>query len=395
MDKYVYDLVRTNQYLLTAEEQYECAFEIRRSCDRILEVCYLHVTAREIILDTLERTNNLSKLGRDYNSAILGNNKNIHDRIEEVKSKLPSFGWIEGGQSLVKANLHPRLVLNDNVLNAIKQSKDCWQKSRVLSELDALNYNRLLLTNCVLNAAADISINKFRQLNNDVIQISDLFQEAYKAAYEGTLLYNHDSKAKWSSFAYSRMYDRISNYVADTSRVVSVPRSTIERFNIIVKAISGTKSIDPLTLTEYANRLIVNEKALAYSPEEVESILKIMQGNISLDFIIDDDSENGKHSLLDILAVETETENEISKGFLRKNVGTALEKLLAPLEFMTIDLLWGITSGEPKDLNTVYEEVKTAFPDKKISKVRVRRTAQNVLARLRKNNELRSIWQEI
>jgi hypothetical protein len=81
MDSFIYDLVKKNQKQLTGDEQYECAFEIRRSCDRILEVCYLHDQSREIILDTLDRTTNLSKLGRDYNSAILGHNKSVHDRI--------------------------------------------------------------------------------------------------------------------------------------------------------------------------------------------------------------------------------------------------------------------------------------------------------------------------
>jgi len=395
MDSFIYDLVRTNQRLLSAEEQYDAALAIRQTCDRILELCYLHSQAREVIVDTLDRTGNLSKLGRDYNSHILGHNKSIHDKIDRIKDRLPKLGWIAGAILLVDANLHPRLVLNDEVFHAVKHGPNCWAKYRILAELAALQEDRELLVNCVLNAAADIAITKHRQLNNDVIQVSDLFQEALKAAYEGTLLYNYDSKAKWSSFAYSRMFDVISNFIADKSRVVSVPRSTIERFNTVVKAIQATKSIDPVTLMEHANRLVHNEKALAYSADEIETILKSMQANISLDYIIDDDNENGKHSLLDVLSIETETENNISKAFLRKNVGQALTKLLTSLEFHVVDLLWGITSGEPKDLNTTYEEIKAAFPEKKISKVRVRKTADKVLAKLRQNPELRSIWLEL
>jgi DNA-directed RNA polymerase sigma subunit (sigma70/sigma32) len=252
------------------------------------------------------------------------------------------------------------------------------------------------MVNSVLNAAVEIAIQRHKQLlNNDVIQIADLFQEAVKTAYDGTLLYNYSTKNTWFTFVYGRMYDVLGNFIADRSRVVSVPRSTIERFNLILKAIQHTKSIDPMTLAEHANKLIQNEKALEYSPDEIETILKSMQGNISLDFIIDDDTESGKHSLLDILAVETEVEDTVTQGFLKKNVGNALKKLLTPLEFTVVDLLWGITSGDPKDLHAVYEEVKTIYPDKKISKVRVRRTADKVLARLRKNPELRNIWREL
>jgi DNA-directed RNA polymerase sigma subunit (sigma70/sigma32) len=248
-----------------------------------------------------------------------------------------------------------------------------------------------------LNAAVEIAHQRHKQIKNEVIQESDLFQEAYRAAYEGTLLYNYDSKAKWTSFAYSRMYDVVGNFIADKSRVVSIPRSTIERFNLIIKSIQQTKSIDPITLVEHANKLVQNEKALEYTVDEIETILKSMQGNISLDFIIDDDgrSDTGKHSLLDIIAVETETETDISKAFLHKNVSNTLSKLLTPLEFMIVDLLWGISSGEPKELHRVYENVKSAFPEKKISMVRVRKIVNKVLTKLRKNPELRSIWREI
>lgn len=395
MDKFIYDLVKTNQTPLTAEEQYECAFHIRQSCDRILEICYLHPQAREIILDTLDRTSNLSKLGRDYNSAILGHNKAIHDRIEALKSKLPSMGYLQAGTELVKANLHPRLVLNDDVINTVKTGPDCWQKKRIAEELAALSHNRTSLVNCVMNAAVEIAIQKHKQLNNEVIDVADLFQEAIKAAYDGTLLYNYDSKAKWSSFAYSRMHDIVSNFVADKSRVVAIPRSTIERFNTITKAISATQSIDPLTLMDYANDLIHNEKALEYTLDEVETILKAMQGNVSLDFIIDDESENGKHSLIDVLAIDNESEDEFSKIFIKKNVIDSLRNILPPFEFTVIDLMWGLTSGDPKDFNTVFEEVVKLFPEKKISRSRVKKTIEKSLARLRHNADLKAIWQEI
>jgi len=261
--------------------------------------------------------------------------------------------------------------------------------------LDVLTHNRKLLVNGILNAAVEVALQKHKQLNNDVIQVADLFQEAVKAAYDGTLLYNHSPKSTWFTFAYGRMYDSIGNFIADRSRVVSVPRSTIERFNLVLKSIQQTKSIDPMTLAEHANRLLQNEKALEYSPDEIEIILKSMQGNISLDFIIDDDNETGKHSLLDILSVETEVEDTITAGFLKKNVGVVLKDLLTPLEFTVIDLLWGITTGDPKDLHMVYEEIKTIYPEKKISKARVRKTADKVLARLRKNPTLRSIWKDL
>lgn len=395
MDTHIYALVKKNASPLTPEEQQDAAFEIRRSCDRILEMCYLHTQARALILDTLERTASLSKLGRDYNSAILGYNKSIQDRIEKLKETLPTVDLIAGSKLLVQANLHPRVVLNETVLKAVTNGPDCWQKNRVLSELDVLAHNRKLMVNAILNAAVEVALQKHKQLNNDVIQVSDLFQEAVKAAYDGTLLYNHSTKATWFTFAYSRMYDSIGNYIADRSRVVAIPRSTIERFNLVLKSIQHTKSIDPTTLAEHANKLLQDEKALEYSPDEIETILKSMQGNISLDFIIDDNSETGKHSLLDILSVETETEDTITAGFLKKNVGNVLKKLLSPLEFTIVDLLWGITTGEPKDLHIVSEEIKKIYPDKKISKARVRKTADRVLARLRKNPDLKSIWREL
>jgi DNA-directed RNA polymerase sigma subunit (sigma70/sigma32) len=394
MDKFIYELVKQNQAPLSAEEQYECAFYIRQSCDKILEVCYLHEQAREVILDTLDRTSNLSKLGRDYNSAILGHNKIIHDRIEALKTQLPKIGWLEGSVKLVKANLHPRLVLNENVLNVVKNGSDCWQKKRIAEELDVLHHNRTALVNCILNAAVEIAIQKHKQLNNEVIDVADLFQEAVKAAYDGTLLYNSDSKAKWSSFAYSRMYDVVSNFVADKSRIVAIPRSTIERFNAVTKAISATQSIDPLTLMDYANDLIHNEKALEYTLDEVETILKAMQGNVSLDFIIDDESERG-HSLIDVLTLDNESDEPFNKVFLKKNIIDSLQRILNQFEFTVVDLLWGITTGEPKDFNTVFEEVVKLFPEKKISKSRVKKTIEKILTRLRHNSDLRAIWQEI
>lgn len=394
MDSYIYDLVKDNQKPLTSEEQYELAFEIRRSCDRILEICYLHPKCREIILDTLERTINLSKLGRDYNSAILGHNKSIHDRIEIVKNSLPKMGFLEGGKALVKANLHPRLVLNPDILFALKSGVS-WQTTRVLAELDALEHNRMLLVYCVLNAAAEVAMQKHKQLNNDVIQVADLFQCAALTAYEGTLLYNYDSKAKWSSFVYSRMHDSVGNYIADKSRTVAVPRSTIERFNVVVRAMAATQSIEPTTIMGYANELVKNEKALAYTEEEIETILKSMQGNISLDFVIDEDAENGKHTLIDVLAFDSEAESDITRAFLKRNVTDSVAKLLSPLEHSVVDLLWGLTTGEPKDLNATYEEIKLRFPEKKISKARIKRTADKVLKKLRQNPELRTIWREL
>lgn len=394
MDSYVYGLVKRNQKTLPAATQYATAVAIRKSCDRILELCYLHLQARATILDTLDRTQNLSKLGRDYNSAILGHNAKVHTRILEAKEKLADVSAVEGALILVAANLHPRIVLNADTMYALN-SRATKEMKEVQAELAQLTRNREILTNCVLEAAAQISLDKHKQLNSEVIQESDLFQEALKAAHEGTLLYNPDSKAKWSSFAYSRMHDIVGNFIADKSRVVAIPRSTIERFNVVVRAIAATQSVDTKVLMDCANKLVQNEKALAYTEQEIETILNNMQGPVSLDMGFEDDEDKPQRNTIgDILVVDNKTEEEISKMFIQRNVANALKSKCSELEFTIVNSLWGL-SEEPRDLTQTHEYVKHKFPNKKISKIRVKRIGEKVLLRLKNDENLHAIWQEI
>jgi DNA-directed RNA polymerase sigma subunit (sigma70/sigma32) len=417
INKHIYNQIRSEHTELDPSEQDRISLELDLLFKDVSFLAWENFSTRRLLnLEWLRRRTlasdpaayaNVSKMGRDYNSAKAGHNKLVRKRINETfraARLLESQGFIEQGALLFKEiNLHPTfLITNDHLPMLEQHSRDA------LVKIDAISNLRDQLVKGVMKVAAELAYIRFKQTSGEVIDYSDLVQEALKSAYEGTLIYTSAAEARWSTFAFSRMKGVVGKYVAENSRTVSLPRSLLDKYVPIQMAIRKIGSSDFGDVALLASKINAERKEKSsgrkldpseiYTPEDVEWFLRHVNDWMSLDVAVNENADENREVTLG----ETLTRNveEVEAAAEKSMTGRSLRKILSEIlceeEYTIFALKWGLDEefSEPLEYPEVLTVFKQRYPGRKMHRIRIKTIERETLNKLKEAQilELEELW---
>ena len=366
----VYNTIAKNQKTLSAEEQM-ATFKELWSWKRAYE---MEIFGRQKTMDHLismwaSRSGSSSKMGADYNSSKRGLNTTIQERIDGVFAEVTGNGHTkeEVQQLMLGANLSYRVLFHPDLVDLLgRQGQYFVERIRVC---------RTKLVSGIYMMISDVALGFGNRVAGSSLEYPDLFQQGALAAYEATMAYNPQgpNAAKWSSFAYSWVTNAVSKYIADTSRLVSLPRYVIEEWNAKYK---GEVDIDAIE-----------------DKDKRDLAAAITSRPISFDQPVYHDDENSI-TLGDTIGSEDDTEAETIEKNHHIRVRAILDEWLSPDELLVVALRWGLGDEESMGVEqTVREYVR--LTGRKLSKDKINELEANAKRILSNSTELREIWEDV
>jgi DNA-directed RNA polymerase sigma subunit (sigma70/sigma32) len=423
INRQIYKQIKEQQLNLTEKEQNGICLEIDGILKQISYLSWLNPKARDLLILEWQRRRtvssytpisaNVSKMGKDYNSSKSGHNKQVRKRVNDA-FKMARY-HIEfcdeedvSANIFVNVNLHPAFLVTNNHIPILDVHTD--EVKELIVKLDSL---RILLTRSVMKAASEIAHHKFGPLVGEIIDLSDLIQEARISAFEGTLIFDMNRDTKWSTFAYSRMKNEVGKYVAENSRTVALPRTILDQFIPVQEAIDQVGVTDYEKIALLANQINADRKMRSsgrklrakeiYTPEKVEWFLQNVTEWMSLDMIINESAdENREVPLVEILTKNVnETEAIVERSLVSDNMKEFLQGYLTEEEWEVLSYKWGLDYehdcrwGDDCDIHptgvreydAVVEILNQLHPGKKVHRLKVREIEMNAINKLKKCKE--------
>jgi DNA-directed RNA polymerase sigma subunit (sigma70/sigma32) len=346
-------------------------------------------------------------MGRDYNAAIAGYNAKIRDRMNHFFACASRLHELDKNTAAAlafkKVNIHPVFLMSDEHLEVLD-----LQTPEALKIIEEIEKTREILVKSVLKSAASVAHTRFKMLSGEVVDFSDLLQEALLEAFEATLVFDiKNKKVKWPTFVYQRMFNSLGKYISENSRTVPLPRTLLDQYAPIQKAILKVGLSDYEALAEEATRINAKSKMDTkgrklkpreiYTPKKVEYFLSKVNDWMSLDITVNENAEENREvSLIDTLSVDG-YEAEVSSE--REMCRRSLQKLLSEYfgdEYPVLALRWGLDDEFPVPLEPfeIQEVYKYREPGVKLHQVRIKAIEENAMKLLKagKIPELREVW---
>ena len=362
------------------------------------------------------------KLSRNFNTARKGNNSEVKTQINSAFRK--AWDHEEAGRmtsariALQRAELgHKVLFGNETVAIAVKDS-------RVALELEQIRKIKEKLFHSIIKMAAGVAKEHALKLRGCRVECSDLVQEAYIASMEAVEAYHpFDSGETFTTFSRNWISGALSKRVSETTRTVTIPRSVIDRFDYVGKAIDRLKldvsdlrggvcqgsmlvegwvSYDTLCEIAYTATALQNEKQdkdeeenesekkertqrKPFPADEVMDLLMVTQDTFSLEMKIESQrSSDGQEPLApeDTLIIDAPSvEDQIDGALVGKRLMVLIGRFTRTTqEYQIMKLRWG-TEGV-----IGYNRVSNLYcagTGKAMNKTKVRKTDKEVLARVR------------
>jgi len=333
----------------------------------------------EIYLDRrwAERLGNkpqsIAKMGRNYNSSQRGKNAVVEAHIVKYLDKAVE---IEGEQATLVAGWESDLV-RDSVFGLILEaelSPELWTSPEVeailkkkgatkaLATLEEIRSRRETLVKGILKMVTDQAVKQTKhQLKGDVTTVGDAQQHGLMAAYRQTLFYDPDKSTqkdkavKFSSYCWFFVEREINHFLATTTRTVSVPRTTLDRYRTIRDTMDQYEINDAHKVALLCNKAVVEARGKIkpreiFTEEEVDKVLQTIDpATISMNTTYaNEEGGTTPRPLIEAMPGEQQTEIEVAlkeehRGFLNKT-----KEILSADEYLAWALFMGLDDGSGK-----------------------------------------------
>jgi DNA-directed RNA polymerase sigma subunit (sigma70/sigma32) len=157
---------------------------------------------------------------------------------------------------------------------------------RALGLLEEIRIRRETLVKGVLKMVTNQAVKQTQyQLKGDVTTVGDAQQHGLMAAYRQTLFYDPDKSTqegkpvKFSSYCWFFVEREINHFLAMTTRTVSVPRTTLDRYRTIRNVMDEYEISDPYKVALLCNKSVVRSRGKIkpreiFTEEEVDKVLQ-------------------------------------------------------------------------------------------------------------------------
>lgn len=335
----------------------------------------------------------VAKLAFDYNSSRRGHNQKIQERVNHYLR----LAWKarrnddrkEVSALILQSQLHPRIFFEQDIIEAV--SKSSSKGARILQK--GISRRRERLVTGANKIIASIASQAVKNLSGDIVSLSDITQQGLMSAYDATLTYKYTDPrraSKWTDYAYSKIFHSIRKYVAEQTRTVALPRSTLDRWGPVQEAIQRLGRVDYDAVAQLANRINAKRKHSSsgrklskreiYTPKEVEYlILAVKNTQISLNFPHKHGRERTVGDIIPDSTVPLQTKI-IEKDKVKRNLLNKLSRILTPTEVTVLYLRWGLDQiEEPRSQEYVSTHLR-------INKLKVKQIEREALEKLKKNS---------
>lgn len=358
----------------------------------ILYLTFNKMLSTGIITSQLSRKFNMSKIG--HNDQVKEEIENaFRDAYEKENENCPE----EAARILQGASLSHKQLFSKEI-TAIVRAK----KGAAASEWLRVQQYQNRLFKSTLKMAIRISKKHVRQLDGSTVEWQDLVQEAVIAAQQAVEAYRPIESGKtFTSFVHTWVSGVVSKKVNETTRTVFIPRTTLDRFSYVSKAVDdlglmlgdlrggawqdGKRyegKVDYATLGMIADRATrIQKRDRGFTPEEVQELILTTQDEVSMDLEIDSDHDVIESLTFgDSMVSEAPPADEALDGALfGRRLMAILREYTTDEEYALLELRWGM--GSVKSYKTVAEEF-AAGTHRPMNKGKVALIEKQVFARI-------------
>lgn len=341
-----------------------------------------------------------SQLSSKFNMSVRRHNDQIRDLVD-ASFKLAHDKELAGEPSEAALQLHAAGLSHKILFSPEITSLVELNQGEAATELVRIDQYRELLFNSTLKMVVGIANKKHALLDGNTVEWADLIQEGMIAAMAAVEAYQPLAEGNtFTSYMHTYVSGIISKKVNETTRTVFIPRSTLDRFVYVNKAIDelgmvisdlrGGRwqdgkltegKVDDNTLQRIADQATLLQKGNNFfTAEEVQELIIFTQDEISMDLEVASPDGTESISFGEEIPSEDPPADEVVDGAL---VGRRLMELVRQYttteEYLIMELRWGM--GAVKGYKTVAEEY-TDGTGKPMNKGKAAHLEKQVLSRL-------------
>ena len=379
-----------------------------------------------------------SQLSRRFNMSKKGFNREIRDQID---SAFKQAHWHEqedrleeAATCLRRAQLSYKVLFDEEMVIALL----CGDCAEAEAELARIAQFREVLFLSAIKLAASVAKAHDLSLSGNAVEWSDLVQEAIIGTMQAVQAYHPiESGQTFTSFVRTWVSGIVSKRISETTRTVPVPRTVIDRYDYVNKAIlhlgltvtdlrggvhEGSVLVEGKVDNETLDRIAYCATALQagqedeechidqtarrpYNRGEVMYLLKVTQETLSLDVKVASHSgeEGEADSLGNVLADDAPTVEEAYDGErVSSRLMAILYQFTSEEEYAIMKLRYGMKTEAVVGCGRVSDQY-CATIDAPMNKSRVAEIDQEVLDRVREAaaedpdlvRQLREIWRTV
>lgn len=335
----------------------------------------------------------LAKMNASYNTSVRGLNSQLAKLTgDQIKEAMASYDPIS---PLLNAHLAPSVYLSSTILAHI----DLGDHIEAKTNLNEINRLQSILVRSIFKMIALIVTESRRNLIGDVVSYADILQEGLSAANDTVLRFTPNRGAQFSSYAHARIAHIVAKYIAKHTRTVVIPRTILDRYSPVAKAMEELNSDNLEAIAARANEINFYSKQESknrklkrselYTAEEVNKLLEATQAELSLDVELGKD-EYGDGAVGGILTLgDTLESSELNpeQSYELSKFSDTLKKLLrkytqSTQEYDALVIRWGLDDGEVKGLEDA-ARLYRATTHEKMNKGRLSEAERKTFARIR------------
>lgn len=361
-----------------------------------------------------------SQLSRDFNMSVKGHNDFVKHRIDRAFGNAfraeQEADPLAAGFYLKNAGLRHTVLFHPETLKITEAGE---ATARELYRIRQFQHSLFLST---VKMACGIAKKHNAHLDGNTVEWTDLVQEAIIAAMQAVEAYQPiDEGRTFTSFVYTWVNGIVSKRVNETTRTVPVPRSTLDRFIYVQRAIDQSGllltelrggqwehgelsegKLDFNTLAEIADcaTLLLKDRGKPFSTEEVKELILNTQDEVSMDMEVEG-PESEVVCFGDMLPDESPSIDErIDSELVGSRLMKVIRRLTTDEEYALMELRYGMGSIFGRQRVAEQYNEATGLP---MNKGKVADIEERVLVRLQRlaetdsdlHRQLREIWETI
>jgi DNA-directed RNA polymerase sigma subunit (sigma70/sigma32) len=362
-----------------------------------------------------------SRFSRRFNMSKKGHNKQIANEIDRVFKRAWSHeesGDGEGSADELRIAGLSHKVLFDPKVTAFVEAESL----EATQELIRVKQFQATLFLSTVKMAVGIARKHNATLDGSMIEWTDLSQEAVIGSMAAVEAYHPvDSGKTFTSFVHNWVKGIVRKKVTETTRTVQVPRSTVDRYGFVQKAIKdleivltdirggmrfdhmmadGKINADTLNrIVDQANTYLSDANLIKrpFSPEEVHSLIMSTQDEISLDLEVEGADGTETTTLGEMMPDDApDVEQQIDGALVGRRLMRIVKRFTDEQEYAIMELRYGGRDHPGCGKVTDQYILETGKP---MNKTKVRKIEKRVFERLKRavaaDPQLRQQFMEI
>lgn len=421
LDRIAYRDLGKLQLNLSNSEREEIANQLAISLQKyenlVLNIKEVRHILYRIYNDMITSKTSTSQLSNQFNMSLKGHNHKLRKQIDEnfkLACEYEKIGkQFEASTQLRNANLSYDVLFDPKIINAVQNTSTAASQ-----ELIKIQQFREKLFYSIIEMAVGLAKKYSVQLDGNCIEWTDLAQEAILASMKAVEKYHPiDCGNTFTSFVYTWISGTLSKKINEITRTVSVPRSTLDRYVYVQKAIDNlglilsdlrggsrqfnilaSGKIDYFTLCQIADKATTLKGGdELFTPEEIRRLLLTTQEELSLDIEVESADGTECVTLGETLPDETfSVEEQIDGTLFSSRLMSIISQYTTPEELALIKLRYG--TGKFRGCKLV-ADIYSFATKKPMNKGRVSEIEKQVFERIKSeienNPDLRRQFEEI